>query len=292
MIRTLLNRNQDAWRAAGARSAWTTGRLMRGLRQVGNLRRMTRDIRVGALSIATVLIAWELSVALGVLSPVIASSPVRIVMASTSLLGNPDFIVHIQTSATEFIIGYVSAAVLGIGLGLVTGWYRRLRLAVDPVVTVLFLMPRVALLPVLVLWFGLGPVSTTAVVFLGAFFMIFLTTMAGVRTLDPLLIRTARSFMATDATIFRTIVLPGTVPFIITGLRLGVGRALIGVVIGELFAASAGLGYFIHVTASGLQIDKMMFAVFLISAAGLATNAALSAIERRMEHWRPAMREV
>jgi NitT/TauT family transport system permease protein len=253
---------------------------------------MKRELRIGVLSLVSVLGLWELLVDVGVLRPIIASSPVRIATAAASLVADPEFIRHIQVSGLEFVIGFTAASVLGAALGLVSGWYRRIGYAVDPLVTVLYVTPRVALLPVLVLWLGLGPASTTAVVFLGAFFMVFLNTMAGVRTLDPALLRAARSFMASDRTIFRTIVLPGTFPFLITGLRLGVGRALIGVVIGELFAAAAGLGYFIHITAATLQIDRMFVAVLLISSAGLATNGLLSLAERRIEHWRPAIREL
>ena len=252
---------------------------------------MNRELRIGALSLAAVLVLWELLVDLGVIEPIIASSPLRIATAATSLITDPEFVQHIRVSALEFVIGFSAASVLGAGLGLLAGWYRRFGYAVDPLVTILYVTPRVALLPVLVLWLGLGPASTTAVVFLGAFFMVFLNTMAGVRTLDPALLQAARSFMASDRTIFRTIVLPGTFPFLITGLRLGVGRALIGVVIGELFAAAAGLGYFIHVSAATLQIDRMFVAVLLISLAGLGTNGALTLAERRIEHWRPALRE-
>jgi NitT/TauT family transport system permease protein len=129
-------------------------------------------------------------------------------------------------------------------------------------------------------------------VFLGAIFTVFLTTMAGVRTVDPQLVRTARSFMASDRKVFTAVVLPATTPFIITGLRLGVGLALIGVVIGEIFAASSGLGYVIHVTGSTLQIDRMFVAVLLIAATGLVAAGVLSIAERRMHHWRPGVREV
>jgi NitT/TauT family transport system permease protein len=253
---------------------------------------MSRGLRIGVFSVAVVLISWEVLVQFGVLNPIIASSPTRIVAAAFVLLADPEFFNNIRVSALEFVIGFTAASVLGASLGLVAGWYRRVGYAIDPLITILYVTPRVALLPVLVLWLGLGPSATTAVVFLGAFFMVLLNTMAGVKTLDPQLIRAARSFMASDRTIFRTIVLPGTFPFLITGLRLGVGRALIGVVIGELFAAAAGLGYFIHITAATLQIDRMFVAVFLISLAGLSANGLLSLAERRVEHWRPAVREI
>jgi NitT/TauT family transport system permease protein len=252
---------------------------------------MSRGAWIGLLSVLVVLAAWEGLVAVGVLNPIIASSPSRVAMAAADLAGDPGFAQHVWTSASEFIVGYVAASILGVGLGLMAGWYRRLGQALDPVMTIFYVTPRVALLPVLVLWFGLGPAATTVAVFLGAFFPVFLTTMAGVRTVDPQLVRTARSFMASDRTVFKSIVVPATIPFIITGLRLGVGRALIGVVIGELFAASSGLGYMIHVTSSTLQNDQMFVAVLLIAAAGLATAGLLSVAERRIAHRRPRARE-
>ena len=104
--------------------------------------------------------------------------------------------------------------------------------------------------------------------------------------------RAARSFSANRTQIFRTIVLPSTVPHIITGLRLGVGRALIGVVIAEIYAASSGLGYYIHVTGTTLQIDRMFVAIGMISIAGLSANLFFSALERRFSGWRPALREI
>jgi NitT/TauT family transport system permease protein len=251
-----------------------------------------RGGRIALLSVAIVVALWEGLVAAGVLSPLVVSSPSRIASAAAQLAGDPAFAQHVWTSATEFVMGYVAASILGLGLGLLAGWYRRLGHLLDPLMTVFYVTPRVALLPVLVLWFGYGPAATTVVVFLGAFFMVFLTTTSGVRTVDPQLVRTARSFMASDRRVFVAIVVPATIPFIVTGLRLGVGRALTGVLIGELFAASAGLGYMIHVTGSTLQVDRMLVAVLLVSAAGLMAAGLLSIAERRIDHWRPRPQEV
>lgn len=251
---------------------------------------MTRDHLIGLLSVVAVLCAWESMVAVRWLDPIIMSSPTRIGRAAIEIGSDPGFSTHIRTSAAEFAIGYASGAVTGALLGFVVGWYRRIRLVIDPAMTVFYVVPRVAWLPILVLWFGLGTVSTTAVVFLGVFFMVVLSTMAGVRTVDTGLVQAGRAFMASDWTIFRAIVVPSTIPSLIAGLRLGVGRGLIGLVIGELFSASAGLGYLIHVTAATLQIDKMFVAVLLVSTTGLVMNGLLTLAERRLEHWRGGLR--
>lgn len=252
----------------------------------------SREFRLAIISVVAVLAAWELAVQIGVFDPLYASSPSLIASAGIKLFGDPKFHEHVRLSGLEFLIGFGAAAILGTLLGLVAGWNRRVGYTFEPILTAIYVTPRMALLPVIVLWFGYGPQTTTIVVFLGAFFVLFLNAMAGAKTVDALLVRAARSFSATRGQIFRTIVLPSTVPHIITGLRLGVGRALIGVVIAEIYAASAGLGYYIHVTGTTLQIDRMFVAIGMISVAGLAANLFFSALERRFSGWRPALREI
>lgn len=251
----------------------------------------SREFRLAIISVVVILTAWELAVRTGILNPVYASSPLRIAAAAANLAGDARFQEHIQVSAIEFFVGFTVAAVLGTVLGLVVGWNRRLGYTVEPVLTAAYVTPRIALLPVIVLWFGYGPQTTTIVVFLGVFFVVLINAMAGAKTVDALLVRAARSFSATQSQIFKTIVVPSTVPHIITGLRLGVGRALIGVVLGEIYAASAGLGYYIHVTSITLQIDRMYVAILIISIAGLSSNVFFSALERRFSSWRAALRE-
>jgi NitT/TauT family transport system permease protein len=252
----------------------------------------SREFRLAIISVVVVLLAWELAVRIGLFDPLYASSPTLIAAAVGELSGDEQFHEHLRVSGIEFFVGFTLAAVLGTALGLLAGWNRRVGYTLEPVMTAIYVTPRMALLPVIVLWFGYGMQTTTIVVFLGAFFVLFLNAMAGARTVDASLIRAARSFSASKMQLFRTIVLPSTIPHIITGLRLGVGRALIGVVIAEIYAAAAGLGYFIHITGSTLQIDKMFVAILFISIAGLLANLFFSALERRFSGWRPALREV
>lgn len=250
-----------------------------------------RHTWLGILSVVTVLVAWESAVRLGALNPLYASSPSRIAIAAAGLSRDPAFYDHLRVSGLEFLIGFGAAVALGTPLGLLAGSMRRLGYAVEPTITAAYVTPRSSLLPVLVLWFGFGPQTTTIVVFLGSFFVLFLYSMAGAKTADPQLVRAARSFSASRSKIFRTIILPNSVPHIITGFRLGVGRALIGVVIGEVYAASVGLGYLIHVSGITLQIDKMFVAIIAIATAGLASNLFFSTLERRFSAWRPILRE-
>jgi ABC-type nitrate/sulfonate/bicarbonate transport system permease component len=192
----------------------------------------------------------------------------------------------IWVSFQEFAWGYMLAIVVGIPLGVLMGWYRRLNYALEPFVNALYATPRVALLPLFIIWFGIGINSKIAVVFAGAVFPILVSTFSGMRTLDANLLKCARSFGANDWQIFRTIALPGSIPFIITGLRLAVGRALIGVVVGELYAATAGVGYLITVAGATFQTDKVFVGVMIICFSGLGMMELLKYLERRFEPWR------
>jgi NitT/TauT family transport system permease protein len=211
-------------------------------------------------------------------------------MAAVALPADSRFLDHLLTSAREFIVGFAAAIVVGVAIGVPAGWYARLRFSLSPVVTAAYAAPRIAVLPLLVLWFGYGPMTTTVVVFLGAVFIVLLGVMAAAATVDQALIRAARAFTAGDLRIFRFIVLPAVVPSIVTAVRLAIPAGLAGVVVGEMYAASAGLGYFIHITASTLQVDKMFVGLLLLAVIGLLLNMFLSALERRFAAWRPEVR--
>jgi len=192
----------------------------------------------------------------------------------------------IWVSFQEFILGYTLAVVVAIPFGMLTGWYRRLNYVFEPFVSALYATPRVALLPLFIIWFGIGINSKIAVVFAGAVFPVIISTFSGMRTLDSNLLKCARSFGANDWQIFKTIAIPGSIPFIITGLRLAVGRALIGVVVGELYAATAGVGYLITVAGATFQTDKVFVGVMIICFSGLTMMEILKRLEHHFEPWR------
>lgn len=242
---------------------------------------------LGGLAVGGVLGLWEVVSRAGVVEPIFLSSPTRIAVVGWAMLASGELLVHLRVSGLEFLLGYGLAVATGLPIGLAAGWYPRLGFTLDPFLSALYATPRVALLPLIILWVGIGIWSTVAVVSLGAFFPICLTTMAGVRTVDHLHVRLAQSFQAGAAQIFRTIVLPSCVPFMLAGLRLGVGRALVGVVVGELFGASAGIGFLITVAGSTFQTDKVFVGIAILAGFGVLCNELLSRAERRVERWRP-----
>jgi NitT/TauT family transport system permease protein len=193
----------------------------------------------------------------------------------------------LRVSATEFLAGYLMAAAVAIPLGLATGWYRRLYFCLSPFIDVLNAVPRVALLPIIIIWFGIGVWSKIVVVFLGAVIPMLINTFSGVKTTEERFLKVARSFGASELKIFWSIVFPGTVPFIFTGLKYAAGRALLGVVVGELYAATAGIGFLISVAGATFQTDKVFVGILIITTTGIVVVELLNRLERRFESWRP-----
>lgn len=245
------------------------------------------NVLVGGATLLAVVLLWQASVSFGLLDPLFVSSPARIVQAGRDLVGDPDFWRDVRVSATEFATGYLAAVVVAIPLGLATGWYRRAQYVLGPFIDAMNAVPRVTFLPIIVVWFGIGLWSKFAVVFLGALIPVVISTQAGVRASEARFLRVARSFGASQLKIFASIVLPGTVPFVFTGLKYAAGRALLGVVVGELYASTAGVGHMIAEAGNTFQTDQLFFGVLLFTATGLVTTGVLDRIEKRFERWRP-----
>jgi ABC-type nitrate/sulfonate/bicarbonate transport system permease component len=242
---------------------------------------------IGGGSVLLFLIVWQAAASARVVPPLFLPGPLDIVDAFIVLFAQGQIWNDIWVSGQELLYGYGLAVLIGLPLGLVMGWYRRLNYALDPFINFFYSTPRVALLPLLILWFGIGIWSKIAVVFLGSFFPIVINTIAGVRNLDAGLIKTSRSFGATDAQIFRTLALPGSVPFILAGLRLAVGHALIGMVVGELVAAQAGVGLMMAKAGATFQTSKVFAGLIIVAGTGIITTGILQRIEHRFQAWKP-----
>jgi ABC-type nitrate/sulfonate/bicarbonate transport system permease component len=222
------------------------------------------------------------------IKPIFLSSPTAIAVAFYRVfVVTGEIWKDVRVSALEYTLGFLLAGIVGIPLGLAAGWYRRLSYAIEPFLSALNATPQVAFLPLIIMWAGIGLWSKVVVIFLLAVLPIAVNALSGVRTIDARLLRVARSFGSSEWRIFATIILPSSVPFLLTGLRLGVGRAMIGIVVGELYAATAGIGFMINVAGASFQTDKVFVGVIIIALAGLALVEVIRRVERRVEAWRP-----
>jgi ABC-type nitrate/sulfonate/bicarbonate transport system permease component len=247
-------------------------------------------LAIGGGTLLAALLLWEACGQSGLIDPLFISSPTRVAQAGYELLHERDFWSDLKVSGTEFILGYCAAVAMAIPLGLAIGLSKRLQYMLGPFVDTLNAVPRVTLLPLIIIWFGIGIWSKVVVVFLGAVIPVLINTQSGVKASEARFLRVARSFSASRIKTFSSIILPGTVPFVFTGLKYGAGRALLGVVVGELYASTAGLGHMIADAGNTFQTDIVFFGVLIFMTAGLAVVALLDRLERRFEKWRPDLR--
>ena len=252
----------------------------------GRLERM-ESLVIGTSAVILFLVVWQGIAFARIVPELFLPGPLDIVNAFVGYVKSGQIWNDVWVSGQELIYGYVLAIVVGLPLGVVMGWYKRIFFALDPFVSFFYSTPRIALVPLFIIWFGIGIASKIAVIFLGAVFPIVINTMAGMRNLDPSLIKAARSFGANDRQLFRTVALPGSVPFILTGLRLGVGHALIGVVVGELVAAQAGVGLMMATAGATFQTAKVFTGLVIVAGSGLLLTYAIERIEKRFQSWRP-----
>ena len=243
---------------------------------------------LGSVSVTIFLIIWELvGNVFQWINPVFMRAPSLIFKAGYEKFRSGEIYHDLYVSGVEFLGGYFLAAAVGIPFGIMTGWYKRMSYIFDPFVNALNATPRVALLPLVIIWLGIGILSKVGIIFLGAVFSILINTRDGVKTTPVNLLNAARSFGASEWMVFKTVVLPSTIPFILTGLRLAVGRALVGVLVGELYAATAGIGFMITVAGATFQTDKVFVGVGIFALSGMIGMELLTKVERRFDKWRP-----
>jgi NitT/TauT family transport system permease protein len=249
---------------------------------------ISERVRYGLIGFLIVIPLWELVVRLGYVKRVTLSAPTIIAnTAINDLLINRDLWPHLFQSSQQFVLGLGLALLSGVPLGLALGLFRRLNYFLDPWLSAIYATPTIALVPIIVLVLGLGLESKIFIVWLEAIFVIVVSTMAGVRAAEARYLDLAKSFRASRWLTFRSVILPSSFPYILTALRLGTTRALVGVVVAEFFAANKGIGFFINFSGTTLRTDRVMLGVIILGLLGMLLGEGVRRIERRFERWRP-----
>ena len=255
------------------------------LKPVSRLRRY-RPTLLSTGAIVLVLLAWQVSSDLRWVDPLTSSSPKQIGIAAWHFIPSREGLNDMKVSGEELLIGLCLATVVGIGMGLLMGWYGIIEETLGLGLSIFYSLPLIALAPVIVLWFGIGISSKVVVVFIAALFPILVSTMSGVKGVDPTLVNVARTYNAGERQLWLTVLLPGAVPSIITGIRLGMANALIGVVVGEFIASSAGVGFLISQAANNFNVELLFVGLLILGVVSVILNVLLRRIERRFSKWR------
>ncbi|WP_432878612.1 ABC transporter permease [Kribbella sp. CA-245084] len=252
----------------------------------GKARRKYRLIRL--VAILVVLGAWEL---VGrQINPLFMSYPTAVVRAAVQLTKTGELPKALLSSLSTLALGFAIAAVLGVVLGLVIGRYKTVEVATDWLVNALYATPLVAVVPLVILWFGLGFSAKLFVVVLLAIFPVLINTASGVRNVPPALIDVGTGFAASEWQVFTKVILPASLPYTMTGLRLGVGRAIIGMVVAEFFTAITGLGALVVKYGNQFDTASMLVPVLVLMVLGVALTAALRQAEARIAPWKETER--
>ena len=242
---------------------------------------------VGGLAVTLVMIAWEGAWQMGMISPLFFTGPTAIWGAFRDTVASGQLIDDLAYSGTNFTIGFTTALVAGVVLGIIIGWYRSVRLVIDPFLNAFYATPRIALVPVIIIWFGIGALPGIVIVFLSSFFPILINTIVGVKTIDDDLLKAARSFCASDQQIFTSVALPGSVPFILTGVRQGVAHGLIGVVVGEMFTGGQGIGFMIAYGGQTFATERIFLGVIIMAGSGIILTSIAEKLQAHFSRWRP-----
>jgi NitT/TauT family transport system permease protein len=246
-------------------------------------RRQWQVIGIRMASLAIVLSIWQV---LGAqVDPVLFTVPSKIFLAAVTMIGSGELWTYLWPSLVVLGIGLALAAVFGIAIGLLLARFWFLDVALGVYITFLYSIPSVALVPLIVLWAGFEMTAKVIILFLFAFFPMVINTHQGVKTVDPKLLEVGRAFRCSERQLWTNIVLPAALPFIVTGLRLAVGRGLIGMVLADLYTAISGIGYLIVRTASTYQVDKMFVPIVTLGLLGVSLTALLRLIETYVAPW-------
>lgn len=235
------------------------------------------------LSVAAILGGWEWYGRRS--NPLLFTYPTAIAQASLQLAEKGVLWKALGQSLSVLGWGLLLSIVVGVALGLAIGRSRVAEALLEIPIDALYATPMVALVPVIVLWVGFGPVAKVVVVFLFSVFAIVINTARGVKEVDPDLIEVARSYLAREVGLWKDVVLPSALPYVVTGVRLAVGRALVGVVIAEFYTAISGLGYLIVTYANTFQTARVFVPVVILMALGVMLTWLLQLLEARLAPW-------
>jgi ABC-type nitrate/sulfonate/bicarbonate transport system permease component len=242
---------------------------------------------LGVLGVVFVLAVWEILARVGAIDSLLFSQPTAIVRAFGQSFSQNHVLDDIRVSAIELGVGLGAAIVVGIPVGIICGWNRWVFFAVDPWLTILYALPIVALAPLLVNVVGIGLGAKVLLVFLFAVFPIAINTLTGVQSTSNQFLSVAKVYGASRNMILKSVVLPGALPFILTGLRLAGGRALVGMVVAEFTAAEAGIGFRLLIAGATLQTSLLFALLALLGIVGVLYSTGIRALDNRLSRWRP-----
>jgi sulfonate transport system permease protein len=248
--------------------------------------RLSRRLVVGTLSVVAFLVIWQFVGQREIVRSDLISYPTEVLGTFVHLISTGELGTNAIVTLQEFLEGFVPAVIAGIVFGVVLALVKPLRELLDPLLTAIYTAPMIAFIPILVLWFGVGTYSKVVIVFLSAIFPVMINTRVGVSEIAEPWLRAVRSFGADQLQIITKAILPGSMPAIMAGIRLGLGRAIVGLIAGEMYVSIVGIGRMIQVYSSAARSSEIIVLVVVIAVFGFSCVTLLRSVENRMGTWR------
>jgi NitT/TauT family transport system permease protein len=233
-----------------------------------------------AIGLGILLIGWQVVVLSGRYEPSLLPSPSAVFNGMKELIANGTLFTHIKVSLLRFFIGYSSAVILAIVLGLILGWFQKIWDVVDPIVQILRPISPIAWFPFIVLWLGIGDIPAIAIIFIAAFFPVLLSTVSAVKKVDKTYLKVARNFGIKQPFVLTKIIFPAAFPNIVTGLHIALGSAWVFLVAGEMVGVQSGLGYLIIDARNSLRSDLLLSGIIFIGIFGLLLDKLITVFEK------------
>ena len=237
--------------------------------------------------ICLILFLWQFSYFIFQIANPLIPSPFQIFLALKEIIISGEIFPHIFDSLKRVLVGFSLASIVAISLGLLCGYSRKIGVLIEPLVEILRPIPPIAWIPLAIILFGLGDRSSYFIIFIGAFFPVFTNTFFGARSIPQIYLRLAKTGDIQTYSYFKNILLPFSLPYIFTGLKIGIGMAWMSLIAAELIGTQSGLGYFIQISRLSLSMDKIMAGMIIIGVLGLLLNYIIRFIEKRYLFWRP-----
>jgi NitT/TauT family transport system permease protein len=243
---------------------------------------------VTVVNLIVFVCAWELFVRLSDTPSLLLPTPTAVAKAYPEMMAEGILVPNLVISLQNYVVGLLISIAIAIPLGFLIGGIRVLDRLIGPYVWTLYTLPRIILMPLILVWFGLGTTSRILLIVVSAVPAIMVFVMEGAKNTDLSLVRAARSFGASRLRVFTHVALPSTAPFVASGIRMGVSRGLVGLFIGELFTAADGIGYLMQVSGRNFQTDRVFLILFIFVAFSISVVSLSNVLERRVSRWRAA----
>jgi NitT/TauT family transport system permease protein len=231
------------------------------------------------------ILFWEIAVRFDYIEPLFFPPPTVVSATLIKLLKNGELQPHVFISLRRMLFGFFMGAIPGLILGLIMGWSKKIRIFLDPLISATYPIPKIALLPLIMLIFGIGEMSKIVLIAIGCFFLVLINSMAGVMNINKIYFEVAKNYGASKYKIFTKVVIRGSLPLIFTGLRLALGLSLILVVAAEMVSANQGLGAMIWLAWETLRTENLYAGIIVIAFLGLSFTSILKHVERKLMPW-------